>query len=318
MDTLFIMLKNVIIFVLLAIPGYLLVKGKILKPQESGGLSKLLTNIGMPALVLSSTLTLNFTPELTLSMVVIAVICIAFTVFSFVSTAWLCRSEKNQKTAAMMRFAITFVNSGFIGIPLATAVFGGDSPVMAYLIVSNIVMNVIMFTLGVYLISGDKNAISVKKAVLTPVVMAFLVGIVLNLLGVPKRIPELQTYATHFKGIVTPLSMVVLGMKLADVPMKKLFSSGRMYYVSFLRLVVYTVVGTALVYGLQYVPFLGLGSEAVLGFFVGLAMPTAGLASVFSDQFGGDTENSVILTLGTTILSIVTIPVLYWLLRMVV
>ena len=318
MDTLLIMLKNVIIFVLLAIPGYLLVKGKLLKPQESGGLSKLLTNIGMPALVLSSTLTLNFTPELTFSMIVIAVICTAFTVFSFVSSAWLCRGEKNAKTAAMMRFATTFVNSGFIGIPLATAVFGGDSPVMAYLIVSNIVMNVTMFTMGAYLISGDKSAINVKKAVLTPVVLAFLVGIVLNLLGVPKWIPELQTYATHFKGIVTPLSMVVLGMKLADVPMKKLLTSRRMYYVSFLRLLVYTVLGTAIVYGLQHVPFLGLGSDAVLGFFVGLAMPTAGLASVFSDQYGGDTENAVILTLGTTILSIVTIPVLYWLLRMVV
>lgn len=318
METLLIMLKNVIIFVLLAIPGYLLVKGKILKPQESGGLSKLLTNVGMPALVLSSTLTLKFTPELTLSMVVIAVICTLFTVFSFVSSAWLCHGEKEKKTAAMMRFAITFVNSGFIGIPLATAVFGGDSPVMAYLIVSNIVMNVTMFTMGVYLISGDKSAINVKKAVLSPVVLAFLAGIVLNLAGVSKWVPELQTYATHFKGIVTPLSMVVLGMKLADVPMKKLFSSGRMYYVSFLRLLVYPVIGTALVFALQYVPFLGVSADAVLGFFVGIAMPTAGLASVFSDQYNGDTENAVILTLGTTVLSIITIPVLYWVLRMVV
>lgn len=318
MDTLLIMLKNVIIFVLLAIPGYLLVKGKILKPQDSGSLSKLLTNVGMPALVLASTLSLNITAELAVSMVVMAVVCTAFTVFSFLSTAWFCKGEKNAKTAAMMRFAITFVNSGFIGIPLATAVFGGDSPVLAYLIVSNIVMNVTMFTLGAYLISGDKSAINVKKAVLTPVVLAFLVGIVLNLLGVTKWVPELLTYTNHFKGIVTPLSMVVLGMKLTEVPMKKLFSSRRMYYVSFLRLVAYTVVGMALVYGLQYIPFLGIGSDAVLGFFIGLAMPTAGLASVFADQYGGDTENAVILTLGTTVLSIVTIPVLYWLLRMVV
>ncbi len=80
----------------------------------------------------------------------------------------------------------------------------------------------------------------------------------------------------------------------------------------------YTVAGMALVYGLQYIPILGIGSDAVLGFFIGLAMPTAGLASVFADQYGGDTENAVILTLGTTVLSIVTIPVLYWLLRMVV
>ena len=317
MDTLFIMLKNVIIFVLLAVPGYFLVKRNVLKSQDSGGLSKLLTNIGMPALVLSSTLSLPISAELTVSMLVTAVICTGFTAFSFFSSAWFCK-DKNEKTNAMMRFATIFVNSGFIGLPLASAIFPGNSQLMAYLIVSNIVMNVMMFTLGAYLISGDRSSINVKKAVLTPVVLAFLVGIVLNLLGVAKAVPELLTYTNHFKGIVTPLSMIVLGMKLADVPMKKLFTSRRMYYVSFLRLIAYPVVGTTLVYALQYVPFLGLGADAVLGFFIGVAMPTAGLASVFSDQYGGDTENAVILTLGTTIVSIATIPVLYWLLRMVV
>ena len=56
MDTLIIMLKNVIIFVLLAIPGYLMVKGKMLGLKESGAMSKLLTTVGMPALILSQSL----------------------------------------------------------------------------------------------------------------------------------------------------------------------------------------------------------------------------------------------------------------------
>ncbi len=318
METLLIMLKNVIIFVLLAIPGYLLVKGKLLKAQESGALSKLLTNVGMPALILSSTLGLEFSGEFTKSIIVMAVICVLFTFVMFFTTTWFCAGEKQEKTRGMMRFCSVFSNSGFIGIPLASAVFGGDSPVMAYLIVSNIVMNVMMFTLGVYLISGDKGAINIKKAVLTPVFLAFLAGIVLNLLGVVKIIPELNTFANHLKGIVTPLSMTVLGMKLAEVPMKRLLTSGRMYYVSFLRLVLYPVVGVAAMLVLRLIPALSINADTIIGFFVGLAMPTAGLASVFSDQYNGDTENSVILTLGTTIVSILTIPVLYWVLRMIV
>ena len=52
--------------------------------------------------------------------------------------------------------------------------------------------------------------------------------------------------------------------------------------------------------------------NVILGFFVAFAMPTAGLASTFADGFGGDTENAVTMTLGTTALSILTIPVLYW------
>jgi len=46
-------------------------------------------------------------------------------------------------------------------------------------------------------------------------------------------------------------------------------------------------------------------------------MPTAGLASAFSDQYDGDTEHAVIFTLGTTILSVVTIPALYFVLGMI-
>ena len=58
METLQIMLKNVIIFVLLAVPGYLLVKGRLVGGKESGVLSKLLTYVGMPFMILSSSLNL--------------------------------------------------------------------------------------------------------------------------------------------------------------------------------------------------------------------------------------------------------------------
>lgn len=318
MDTLFIMLKNVIIFVLLAVPGYLLVKGNTLGPKESGVLSKLLTNLGMPFLILSSTLKLEFDGELTKSLIVVGVLGVVFLVGAFLLTALFVLRDQETKRKGMVRFCMVFANNGFIGIPLARAVFGEASPVMAYLIVLNIVMNVLMFTLGVYLISGDRSAINVKKALLTPVFLAFVIGIVLNLLGVTKVLPELQTYATHFSGIVTPLSMLVLGMKLTQVPMKNLFVSWRMYYTSAVKLVLFPIMAVAIGLLLQKISFLSLTNDAVIGLFISFAMPTAGLASVFSDQYRGDTENAVILTLGTTIVSVITIPVLYWVLRMIV
>jgi predicted Na+-dependent transporter len=55
-----------------------------------------------------------------------------------------------------------------------------------------------------------------------------------------------------------------------------------------------------------------MDNNAILGFFIAFAMPTGGLASTFADGFNGDTENAVIMTLGTTVLSIVSIPILYW------
>ncbi len=318
METLFIMLKNVIIFVLLAVPGYLLVRGKLLGGKESGTLSKLLTNVGMPFLILSSTLKLEFSGEFTKSIVVAGVVGVLFTVVMFLLSAFVVRGESDVKRRGMMRFCMVFANNGFIGIPLARAVFGEESRVMAYLIILNIISNVLMFTLGVYLISGDKNTINVEKAVLNPVLISFIIGIILNVAGVSRAVPELQTYATYFSNIVTPLSMVILGMKLAGVEMSRLLSSWRMYYVSAMRLVVFPILGVAVAYVLQMIPVLSLNTDAVIGFFVAFAMPTAGLASAFSDQYEGDTDNAVIFTLGTTILSVATIPMLYWALRLMV
>lgn len=317
MDTFLIMLKNVLIFVLLAVPGYLLVKGKVLSARESGVLSKLLTNIGMPFLILSSSLKLKFDGELTKNIIIVGVLGVVFILFMFFTTASLCRS-KEKAARGMMRFCAIFANNGFIGIPLVRAVFGDDSVVMAYTIILNILNNVLMFTLGVYLVSGDKKAINIKKALLNPVLLAFIAGVALNLLKINDFLPELQTYATHFSGIVTPLSMLVLGMKLAQVPMKRLFTSGKMYYTSALRLVLYPALAVGVMLLNNLIPFADLGINGILAFFMAYSMPVAGLASAFADQYGGDGENAVILTLGSTVLSVATIPVLYWLLTMFV
>lgn len=316
METLQIMLKNVIIFVLLAVPGYLLVKGKLLKEKDSGVLSKLLTYVGMPFMILSSTLNLNFTPEFTQSMLVITAVGIFLVLAMFFGTALLVRGD-NKKQNGMLRFCMVFANNGFIGIPLAKAVFGEGSEELAYLIVLNIINNVLMFTMGAYLISGDKKTVNVKKAVFNPVLLAFIVGIVLNLCGIGKLVPEIQTYSTHFSGIVTPLSMLVLGIKLAEVPMRRLLVSGKMYYACAVRLVLFPFIGVALMMVLQKLNLFAVTQSMVLGVFISSAMPTAGLASAFADQYNGDSENAVILTLGTTIVSTVTIPVLYWILQFV-
>ena len=174
-----------------------------------------------------------------------------------------------------------------------------------------------MFSLGTGLLSGDKKSLDVKKIFLNPVLLAFLAGIAVNLTGVTAYVPEIQTYCTHFSGIVTPLSMVILGMKLAAIPMGRLFASWRMYYVSAVRLVLFPALGVGLGFALCRIPGLGLDDSFLLALFMGFAMPTAGLASAFADRYNGDTENAAVFTLGTTILSVATIPLLYALLQLI-
>lgn len=319
MDALLVMLKNVIVFVLLALPGYILVKTKQLKPEQAGGLSKVLMYVGMPFLILSSTLKLSFTPELIKMLLIVAVIGVVFVLMTFFLSVPLTGKEKDGKTRGMMRFCSVFSNNGFLGLPLAIAVFGADAKAVTVVIILNIITNILMYTLGVYLVSGDKQEMNLKKAFLSPVLIAFIIGILLNVLNVTKYVPEITTYSAHFSGIVTPISMTILGMKMGGVQFAKLFTNWKTYYVSLLKLVVFPVaiVGILLVAKAVFANDF-VDSDLIMGVFMAFAVPTAGLASTFSDQFDGDTEGAVAFTLGTTILSVITIPVIYGVLCIIV
>ena len=242
----------------------------------------------------------------------VALVGVAFTFLMLVLATLLSKGERDEKKNGMMRFAMIFANNGFLGIPLATAVFLNTRPeVVAFLVVLNIMNNLMLFSLGVSLISGDKSAVRLKKLVLNPVLISFVIGLVLNVSGIAAKLPAVGEYSSYFSGIVTALSMLVLGIKLADVPFAKLFFSGRMYYISFVRLVAFPVLTVAIMFLLRV--FLPISDEMILGVFIAFVMPTAGLASTFADQYDGDTEGAVVYTLGSTILSVGVIPLLYWL-----
>ena len=312
MEALWIMFKNVMVFVALAIPGYLLVKTKELTQAQSGALSKLLMYVGMPFLILTNSIKIDFNGELLLTMGVVALIGIAWIFAMFFISKPLTDMEKEEKTKGMMRFCAVFPNSGFLGIPLAMAVFGAGSMVLTVVIILNIITNVLMYTLGIYLVSGDKSAISLKKAFLNPVLIAFVVGIIVNLLNVKEYVPEVVTYSNHFSGLVTPISMTILGMKMGGVNFADLFKSWKTYYVSALKLIAFPLVIVAFGLALKMaLPVITM--EVIFGIFIAFATPTAGLASTFSDNYDGDTPNAVAFTLGTTLLSVITIPVFYWL-----
>ena len=155
MGALLIMLKNVVLFVTLALPGYLLVKAKVLNSQHSEVLSKLLMYVGMPFLILSGTVNnISFDKALIIKLILTSAVGIAFTFAMFFLSKPITAMEKSEKTRGMMRFCMAFSNNGFLGIPLAASVFGADSPVMTVLVILNIITNILMYTLGVYLVSG--------------------------------------------------------------------------------------------------------------------------------------------------------------------
>lgn len=322
MNTFFSMLKNVIIFILLAVPGYVLVKCKCLKSEHSGVLSKLLTLVGMPFLILSGTLGVDLNGKTALNLLWSALISTVLTLFFFFLSSALATDNKsndalwNKKVNGMERFCAIFSNNGFLGLPLAAAVFGASSKVVTYLVVANIVNNTLIYTLGTYLVSGDKQTIDIKKVFLNPVLISFVLGIILNLVGVKKYLPEIQSYSDYFKGIVTPLSMTILGIKMAGIKLSALFTSWKNYYVAFIKLVLIPVFSVAVT--LIFYRFAGLDENMVMTMFIAFAMPTAALSTALADAHNGDADNGTVYTLSNTVLSVVTIPLLYLLLCLII
>lgn len=272
----------------------------------------LLMYVGMPFLIFNSAINnLKLNGELLITIAIVLLIGVAYTFAMFFVSKSLTDVEKAEKTKGMMRFCAVFSNNGFLGIPLAMAVFGANSMALMVVIILNIITNVLMYTLGIYLVSGDKKAMSPKKAFLNPVLIAFVVGIIANLLKVKEAVPEIATYSTHFSNLVTPISMTILGMKMGNVKFLDLFKSWKVYYVSALKLILFPVVIVGIVFLVSCITSM-VTEDMILGVLIAFSMPTAGLASTFSDNFNGDTENAVAFTLGTTLLSIITIPLLYW------
>ena len=96
MEEFIIMLRNVLIFVALAVPGYILVKGKILKQEQSGVLSKLLMYLALPFMIFSGVVkNLTFNKESLLMLGVVALIGIVVVLCMFFISAPLVKMEKN-------------------------------------------------------------------------------------------------------------------------------------------------------------------------------------------------------------------------------
>lgn len=311
MDAFFEMLENVIMFVALAIPGYLLVKCKVFKSSETGVLSKFLSLVALPLFVLYSTLSIDFTGDMAGRLCLLAGIGIFFTFLLYVLAFLLTKGQPEKKKRGMLQFCMIFSNSGFLGLPLAEEVFGSIEPTAkTFMIILNIVNNIYMYTLGIYMITGDKKQMNAKKALLNPVLITFLLGIILNLTKLTDRIPQIEDFSGKIGTTVTPLSMIILGAKMAGVPFLKIFTSKTTYCVSAVKLVISPILAIALILLLRL--FLPINNAMILAFFVAFSTPTATLSNTFADQYDGDTDTAVCSALGSTILSIATISLLYW------
>lgn len=269
---------------------------------DSGGnkkFSALVVNITAPALILASSADKNLAGSKSGALFMLAA---AFGVYLFLIllsllVGYVLRREPGG--SGLYRFMTVFANNAFMGIPVADAIFG----TVFYAAIFNLPNNLLIYSLGSYLLSGKdgkKSSFSIRQ-IINPGTLAAAVALLMFLLNLAFPKPVLSTLET-IGGVTTPLSMLVIGSTLAGSSIKSTLGNWKIYgFGVFKLLIVPTVV--FLVGRLFIQDTLILGVLTVL-----TAMPCAAVTTMLCEETGQDSETAAKYIFVTTVMSVVTIP----------
>ena len=203
----------------------------------------------------------------------------------------------------VLRFAMVYSNTGFMGFPLVQAILGAEGLVYAAIFVVS--FNVCSWTHGYWLMSGGGKTRFID-IVLNPGVIGLAIGLVLFACKV--QLPEVLAYPIEsFGALNTPLAMVVIGSYIAKVKMKDFFTDRHVFQVCGLRLLFIPLVYFACMLGCY-----ALWPQPVMlvSCIIQAAAPVAGLTVLFAAKFYKEKELSAKCVAVSTLLSIITMPLM--------
>ena len=294
-----VIVNQVIVLFLIIIIGLYAKRRNIITDDMTGKLSNLLLQVIQPLLIISS---FNF--EYSAAMLKNAILVLAASAFIHLFSMLVGRFiyiRFPKRTRDVLKYITVFSNCGFVGFPVLESVFGSEGVFYGALFV--IPFNVLALSYGT-MVFTDKNEKGTFKKILThPIIISVAAGMLLFLLQI--QLPKPISEAISMAGSMTsPLSMLIVGCLLANVPFNQLFRGKEIYVGSAVRLIILPL----LVYGiLSLFPLPGkvLQVSVIL-----TAMPAAANTAIYAEKFGGDAALASRLISISTILSILTIPLI--------
>jgi malate permease and related proteins len=289
--------NQVIVLFLIMLIGYGASKRGIIDKRVNKGLTELLMNITLPAMIIVS-FNYSYSEEMLLkSMTLLGysiVIHLTLTVFSKVIYF---RYPDNMKGSA--RFMTIFSNCGFMGYPIIESVYGKEG--VFYAAIFNIPFNILIWTIGVALFTNRKDLKNIKSIILNPGIVSVAIGLVFFVFSIKLPVPIYNTLDLVGR-ITTPLSMIVIGAMLGEISLKEIFIGKELYYASFIRLIVVPLAGLAI---FKYFGVEGmlLGIPVLI-----LAMPGAANTALIAEKYGSNSIFASRAVFLTTVLSLLTIP----------
>ena len=280
-------------------------------------LSKVVIDITCPALILSSAMTGEL-PDRRYILPLLGISVLTYVLLTGVALLLPRLLTKKKDDEGVIGFAMMFGNVGFMGYPIVASIFGHEA--VFYAAVLNVVNTFTVFTVGTMLIVGKNQESTVEEKEMsrkkmlrkvlysTPMLSAYLTMLIVAL--EIKDIPEfISQPLTMIGNITVPAALLIIGSSMSQLPLRVLLGNGTIYTTTLMRLAILPI-------GIHYLmTLLGFSSFVVGINTVVIAMPVATYGTILCLRHGKDTTLITEVTFITTLLAMISIPLLVtWLL----
>lgn len=300
--------QMVIIFILIGI-GMILFRRRLLSEEGSKQISGLIINVTNPALLICSALDDGPKASLRDLSIALAAYAAVFAILIAVGFLLPCLLRVPKDLHYAYQMLTVFGNVGFIGIPLASAVLGSES--LIFVSIFNLLFNLLIYTLGISLLQraagqAEKDVTIPSSGRLQKLVNAGTVSAAVTVIFYLGNfhVPTVISSALSYTGRATTLlSMLVLGVSVAQIAPKEIFSHPKLYLFTLLRQIL-VPIGCILFMGSLIDNRLILNTMLLM-----VAVPAANMPLMLAKQLDMETDSISQGIILTTILSLVTVPV---------
>ncbi len=291
--------QQVIILFLLIGVGFLCGKTKLLNENAAKKMTDLVLYIVTPCVMINA-FQREFNSDMLLNLGITA-LCSALIMTGSIFAVNIIIKDKDIARRKVLRFGTVFSNCGFMSLPLQSAILGKDGVFYGSVFVA--VFNIIIWTYGLFSMSGRKSDLSVKKLLLNPGVLGVIAGLLLFLMSV--ELPSvLASPVEYLANLNTPVPMIIIGFYLAGANLKKVFSDKWAYVSMSLRLIFIPILSIFAMYAC------GVRGDILVSCSIASCAPVAATTTMFATKFKADVELSVGLVSATTLLSVATMPII--------
>jgi len=297
--SLIIMRKIVMMFILVLI-GYICARVGMIDAQTNKRLSSLSLKLVTPMLILSSYQT-DFSDHIIRNLGLSFILAIVGFAVQIPLGIFLIR-KKNNPDYQIERLSLIFANCGYFGIPLVESLYGAEGAI--YITAAITLFNLLIWTVGDAIMSGKVSLKSILRGMMTPVSASVVLGAVLLLLRI--RLPELiMEPVRSVAAMNTPFAMIVAGATLAGTNVFACLKDRRIYWVMLCKMLLIPACAAIVLTRIPMEPML------VLIPVLTAASPTAAACPMFAVLYDKNAPYASQMFGVTTLVSIVTIPLIF-------